>query len=100
MLVDSNRQFIGSSPVLVIVSGACIVLPGNSFVPPIGMGTNAVLSAPLPLLTFISSFAPVAVPPAALLESDHSAKVCCDDANIATAAVASAIDPQTFLRTM
>lgn len=97
VVVDCIRHCRGSDPEFLTVSGACTVFPGT-------IGVAAVVKfarvyaalVPADVPTVRLTLAAVAVPPLALAESDHSASDCCDDANTATAATATAIAPQTL----
>ncbi len=95
-VVDCIRHCKGSVPEFLTVSGACTVLPGTTRVVPVvsvDNGYDALVPVEVPTVRL--TLAAVAVPPFALAESDHSASDCCDDANTATAATATAIAPQT-----
>lgn len=97
-VVDCIRHCRGSvPPEFLTVSGACTVFPGTTGVAAVVKFARVYAAlVPADVPTVRLTLAAVAVPPFALAESDHSASDCCDDANTATAATATAIAPQTF----
>ena len=97
VVVDCIRHRRGSAPEFLTVSGACTVFPGTTGVAAVVKFARVYAAlVPADVPTVRLTLAAVAVPPFALAESDHSASDCCDDANTATAATATAIAPQTF----